>query len=258
MTGAYIFLLIVYGSTWALYLLFHTAAAAGSAQAVYTFLFGTVWMPTAAALVISASLGGRISFIHLLRRLFRPIHGARWFVFAAVVPFVAVSLAIGAAKGIGASAPRPGLPLWPSIIGMQLMTGAVGEELGWRGFLLPRLAGLVGFTSAAILGGVLWSGWHVAGTFFQGLGPQAAPLIPFLVFVAVFGVFLAFVFARTGHVLASMVAHLSLNATTALAGIPLASGIFWWALAVVMAVVVTTAYFSVWPANIALEPTTPS
>jgi len=253
-TGAYLFLLIVYASTWALYLSFHAAAATGSAQAVYAFLFGTVWTPSVAALILSAS-EGRTSCIELLGRLFRRTHGLEWFVIAAVLPCVAVWLATGAAKLVGDSAPRPGLPLWPSIVGMQLITGAVGEELGWRGFLLPRLSRRFGFTSAAILGGVLWSGWHIAGTLFQGLGPQAAPLIPFLAFVAVFGVFLAFVFARTGHVLASMVAHLSLNVTTALAGIPLASGTFWWALLLGFAVAVTATYFTAWPANTAMEPT---
>ena len=34
-----------------------------------------------------------------------------------------------------------------------------GEEFGWRGYLLPRLAPLGGI-SAAIITGVIWGLWH--------------------------------------------------------------------------------------------------
>jgi len=249
--GVLLFLLIVYGSTWALNLSLRTAAAAGSSGAAYIFLFGTVWAPTAAALVLTSILGGRTSRAQLLRRLLRAPADTRWFLAAAVVPFAAICLAVLAARALGDSAPRPGVSLWPSIIGMQMITGAVGEELGWRGFLLTNLSQRVGFTLAAILSALLWSAWHIAGAFFPGMGPQLAPLIPFLTFVAVFGVFLAFVFARTGHVLAPMLAHLSLNLTLAVAGIPLASRPFWWVLVLATATVVAAAHFTSWPANIA-------
>jgi hypothetical protein len=47
-------------------------------------------------------------------------------------------------------------------------------------------------------------------------------------FVALFGVFLAFVFNRTGEsVLATNVAHLSLNVTTGIGGVDLSSIVFW-------------------------------
>ncbi|MEO8018297.1 MAG: type II CAAX endopeptidase family protein [Pseudomonadota bacterium] len=37
---------------------------------------------------------------------------------------------------------------------------SVGEELGWRGFMLPRLLARNGWLSAALLTGLLWSLWH--------------------------------------------------------------------------------------------------
>jgi hypothetical protein len=124
MTGVLLFLLIVYGSTWWLNLSLRTAAAAGSSRAAYMSLFGTVWAPTAAALILALILGGRSSCAELLRRLFRAPRGARWFVAAAVVPFSATWLAVLAARAVGDPAPRPDVALWPFIVGMQVITGS--------------------------------------------------------------------------------------------------------------------------------------
>jgi membrane protease YdiL (CAAX protease family) len=52
---------------------------------------------------------------------------------------------------------------------------AIGEEFGWRGFLLPRLADL-GRMRAGLAGGFLWAVWHapliyIAGAYHGGAGP---------------------------------------------------------------------------------------
>ena len=249
-----LFLVGVYGSTWALCLTLRSAAASGSVGAIYAFFFGTVWAPTALALLLAFTFGGRESFANLLQRLFRRPGSAGWFAVAAAVPFVTISIAILAARAQGQVAPRPDVSSWPLIVGLQVATGATGEELGWRGFLIPRLTERLGFTTASVIGGLLWSGWHLAGTVFPGAAVQATPLIPFLMFVALFGIFLAFVFARTGHVLAPILAHLSFNVTLALVGAPFASRLFWWVVVLATATAVGVAALSAWPANIALEP----
>ena len=40
------------------------------------------------------------------------------------------------------------------------LASALGEEIGWRGFLVPELSKNVGFTSTALISGVVWSCWH--------------------------------------------------------------------------------------------------
>jgi CAAX protease family protein len=40
------------------------------------------------------------------------------------------------------------------------VASALGEEIGWRGLLLPRLYARLGFTAAALLSGVVWALWH--------------------------------------------------------------------------------------------------
>lgn len=38
---------------------------------------------------------------------------------------------------------------------------AVGEEIGWRGLLIPQLARLGTFTQTAIISGIIWGVWHI-------------------------------------------------------------------------------------------------
>ena len=40
------------------------------------------------------------------------------------------------------------------------LISSAGEEIGWRGFLVPRMHALVGFTSTSLLVGLIWAAWH--------------------------------------------------------------------------------------------------
>lgn len=40
------------------------------------------------------------------------------------------------------------------------LASALGEEIGWRGFLVPELSKNVSFTSTALISGAIWSCWH--------------------------------------------------------------------------------------------------
>lgn len=41
-----------------------------------------------------------------------------------------------------------------------MVIGPLGEELGWRGFALPRLHQRFGPVFAAVILGLLWVGWN--------------------------------------------------------------------------------------------------
>ncbi len=46
-------------------------------------------------------------------------------------------------------------------IGMATsLSSALGEEIGWRGFLAPQLAKVTSFTKTALISGIIWSIWH--------------------------------------------------------------------------------------------------
>ena len=57
---------------------------------------------------------------------------------------------------------------------------ALGEELGWRSYALPRLTQRFGFLVGTTILGVIWCVWHypkmLSGPFVESI-PQAAPFI---------------------------------------------------------------------------------
>lgn len=73
----------------------------------------------------------------------------------------------GLAKKLGWSVTDPAqfVPLYVvfmGLIGMISSTAhALGEEIGWRGFLAPRMAESLGFTGSAIVVGLIWTAWHM-------------------------------------------------------------------------------------------------
>ncbi|MFF2081475.1 CPBP family intramembrane glutamic endopeptidase [Kitasatospora sp. NPDC058162] len=91
-----------------------------------------------------------------------------------------------------------------------------GEELGWQGYLLPRLL-RYGRTCGLLIGGAIWGAWHVPMTALGGSYPGHSVLlgIPVAVVTAMLlGTVIATVRLATGSVWAAVAAHLSLNEFT--------------------------------------------
>lgn len=196
-----------------------------------------VWAPTIVAVVLMAiERGGADALREIRQRLTLPSGAARWLAIAVVVPMAIQFAAIAAARAAGDAAPFVAAGGVPQMIGIQMITGAIGEEIGWRGFLLPRLGQRLGAKRAAWAMGVLWSLWHVPAFFTPGLPHQFMPMWLVLPAVACFGVFMAFVFNRAGgSVLVTMAAHLSLNVFSGIGGIEFSSPVFWGVVAAGMA-----------------------
>ena len=63
-----------------------------------------------------------------------------------------------------------GMPAWGTFVLWLLFTAtatfimriatALGEEIGWRGFLVPELAKQMSFMKLSVLSGIIWAAWH--------------------------------------------------------------------------------------------------
>ena len=94
------------------------------------------------------------------------------------------------------------------------MIFAFGEEFGWRGYLLPRLAPLGGVL-AAIITGIVWGLWHAPIIVLNGYNYPGHPWLG-VVMMVIFTVALSIIFAwlrfRSGSVWPSTLAHAAFNA----------------------------------------------
>ena len=96
---------------------------------------------------------------------------------------------------------------------------AVGEELGWRGFLLPKLLPL-GQWKAILISGVIWGVWH-APVIVQGHNYPGYPILGIfmmIVLTILLGTILSWLYLETLSPWASALAHGAFNAA---AGLPL-------------------------------------
>lgn len=180
------------------------------------FLLG-VFAPAFVALALTAHSEGSAGVARLLRRIGKWRLGARWYLFA--IGYMA------ATKVVAALTHRLVLGAWPTFgdTSVPLMLGAIlistwaqaGEEVGWRGYALPRLAVHLGLGGASVLLGVVWALWHLPLFFLPGSGSdgQSSPI--YLLHVTALSVAMSWLYWKTeGSLLLVMLMHASVNNTT--------------------------------------------
>jgi uncharacterized protein len=116
-------------------------------------------VPSAAAILLVALTQGRGGVRALLGRLLRWRVGARWYLVVLAVP-----LLVPCAFLLGGRAPVTELavPAMLSIFLFSIFPGsALGEEIGWRGFALPRLQARHSALAASLALGPVWALWHL-------------------------------------------------------------------------------------------------
>ena len=115
-------------------------------------------------------------------------------------------------------------PAWISVaIGVTLMcvfgllgslTSALGEEIGWRGFLVPELARTTSFSTTALITGIVWALWHYPVLIWGDYNARTATwyaLICFTVLVISASVIFAWIRLKSGSLWTGTMLHASHN-----------------------------------------------
>jgi uncharacterized protein len=130
------------------------------------------YSPLLAALLLTYQTDGRTGIQQLLRPLTWWRVSGYWYVVA--FGYEAFVLLLAAATGRLLTGQWPAFPdnyyLWmlPLIFLIIFFQAGIAEEIGWRGYALPRLQSRWTALQSSLVLGVVWAFWHLPSYFVPG------------------------------------------------------------------------------------------
>ncbi len=169
------------------------------------------WTPNVAAVLVVGIISGRSAQRKLISGwLTWRVHPG-WYLFGLMPLVIAVTLAGGyiALGGTPAAASTSitGTSLFWMII-FNLIQGATGEELGWRGFALPRLQQRYSPLVSALILGLAIAGWH---SILHLIVPTSIPEWLFWLELVCYSVIVAWGYNRSGSLVIVSLFHFASN-----------------------------------------------
>jgi membrane protease YdiL (CAAX protease family) len=244
---------MTFGLTWGLgacFFLFpaQLTAAFGKVSVTNPLFILAVYAPGISALVVTGAIDGAAGIRLLLGRFLRWRIGIQWYLAILVgIPMLSV---IAMLLNEALTQTPLGIEHWYQLFllgpngrnfadaaraggllsGMLVLSGSffadpgpLGEELGWRGFALPRLLDGRSALVAGVILGIIWGVWHLPA-FLIGGTPQNSMSFPLFMIGAVgISVLMTWAFKGTGgSVLATALIHWTFNTCSDLTRMPLA------------------------------------
>ena len=133
---------------------------AGGLNHASRYVVALMWSPACAAIIT------QLTFHRTLRGLGWRLPALRWAALAYAVPLAYATVAYGAVwlahlGGLDLSRAPHRMLLFVSLGTLISIATATGEEIGWRGFLVPALARTMSLGRLTLVSGVIWAVWHM-------------------------------------------------------------------------------------------------
>jgi uncharacterized protein len=173
--------------------------------------------PSIAGIVVIYLFSGSNGLKELWIRLRDWKLALKWYGFILLFPSVIIMISFSINHFLGGSMPpinlKDSLPLIvPTFLLVLFLGGPLNEELGWRGFLLPRLLSVKAPFAASIILGVIWALWHLPLFWIQGASQEGIPVIWVLLQIMALSIIFTWLYRRTeGSLLIALLFHASLN-----------------------------------------------
>jgi membrane protease YdiL (CAAX protease family) len=212
-TSVAAFFVLTFAITWSCF------AAAGllvPPAARWPLLILGAFAPSAVAVLLTAKQEGKAGVKALLSRLGEWRVGARWYAFA-LLYMAAVKIGVALIYRITLGGwPTFGSGYSIGIVGTALIAaifgGPLGEEIGWRGYALPRLGDWIGKAEATVLLGVVWACWHLPVFFIPGMDQSGQSLPVYMLQVTALSVGMGWLYWHTrGSLLLAVLMHTAIN-----------------------------------------------
>ena len=190
--------------------------------------------PALAAIIVAGLAQGREGLRRLFGRLARWRVGLRWYLAALLIP-PAIQFSALALHLIFSNEPfrlagsaqltfgPDGQPLWGQLLILLaiyiLGCDGLGEELGWRGYALPRLQEKRSPLISSLILGVFWALWHLPYMLSAGSVLADRPFILFFLNVLAQSILYTWLYNSTGgSTLLAILFHAAGNTTGTLMG----------------------------------------
>jgi CAAX protease family protein len=224
------FFLLAYLFTWSNWLPQALASRGLPSAQVPGFLTLLAGYGPALAAIIVVLLGyGRPGLRELFGRLLRWRVGPLWYLIALFLPALVILLAVALNSWTGGGMPDfsaaafpfgpAETPLWQKLLILLLIFtlgfDGLGEEIGWRGFALPKLLESRSPLVASLILGALWAVWHFPYALTRGTFLSEVPLHWFFINLLAISVIYTWIFINTnGSLLLPLLFHAAGNTTS--------------------------------------------
>jgi uncharacterized protein len=204
-----------------------------------------VFIPAVLAILLTAITDGGTGVRMLLKKLTQWRIGFKWYLIAfglALISRFAISMLAILLGWTTTFQLYEWTPQQYLIIGIFTIIGASMEELGWRGYALPKFLARRSALSSALIIGLFWGILHL-GLTFPGQMNVGTSWVSTILFLIGTSVILTWLFIQTQYgIVAGIVYHAAQNFFVFLNGGMLTAGIYWesWLLTAVTLVIAIT------------------
>lgn len=178
----------------------------------FIIMFFLMWCPALSGIITSLIYKKNLSGFGWI------IGQPRWLGLAYLLPIFYASFAYGVIWlfGFGGINPDYKFNAFKLIILGTIfnVAFAAGEEIGWRGFMVPQLYKLTNFTATCFITGIVWSIWHfpliISGVYLAKM-PLGAQLLFLVITVTAMTFTISWFRLKSGSVWPAVLLHASHN-----------------------------------------------
>lgn len=174
--GLAVFVAVTFAVSWAIWLPILVAAQTHGLERMPWTFFAASFGPACGAVAAALWQGGAPGLRAWARRTFSLRFRPEWWAWAIGMPVAYYLIAFTTAAIVQGGWPDPSvfgladkLPglAWPLVAVAWVLTFGLGEETGWRGWLLPELHRRMPVFWAALVVAGAWIVWHAPAFFFN-------------------------------------------------------------------------------------------
>jgi membrane protease YdiL (CAAX protease family) len=210
MLALLVYFFVAFAVTWTCWIAVITIPLRGALGS--GVILAGVFAPSFAGIIVTTWTEGSAQTIVLLSQIFRWRVAPGWYLLAVSYMASVKLLAAVVHRLLTGAWPTFGHMPLPLIIIIISTPFQSGEEIGWRGYALPRLAEHIGVAPASVLLGAIWACWHLPQFFIPGDDTSGQSFFIWSIQVIAVSIAMAWVFVGTkGNLLLAMIMHSAIN-----------------------------------------------